>query len=212
MFQESDVSDYEISFEYPEFSTEHIQHARELNALTTALVLQTTAPYRSLEGDTQAAAGLDRSTLSASFEVLLHSSDLVSIRFSVFHYGIGAAHPNHFTRTLNFQADAGTPLELPLVFSDINVGLSLLSRFSTTALGLEGGDWADGAAPRPENFERFNLHLDGMLITLGEYQVGPYTAGESVIRVPWSFLISAIRPQSAIHKLATRAMRSQLKT
>jgi hypothetical protein len=211
MLQDPGSTDYKISFDYPVFSADHTAHAHELNALTMALVLETTAPYRGLGGDAaNESEEFGPSTLSASFEVLLHSSDLVSVRFSIFHYGVGAAHPNHFTRTLNFQAGVGIPIDLTHVFSDISAGLSLLSRFSSETLGLEGSDWADGAAPRRENFERFNLHPDGMPITFGEYQVGPYAAGESIVVVPWSFLIGEIRPRSAIHRLASATMNPTL--
>jgi hypothetical protein len=208
LLQVSDSPDYEVSFEYPVFSLVHTPHTQELNALTEALVLQTTAPFRGISATPENLPHAPvKSVLSASFEVLLYSHDLVSLRFSIFHYGVGAAHPNHSTKTLNFQADLGIPLSLMHVFRDTKTGLSTLSRYCLAALGLDGSDWADGAAPRLENFDRFNLHSDGMPITFAEYQVGPYAAGESVVVVPWSVLVGDIVPASVVHKLASAASR-----
>jgi hypothetical protein len=196
---------YNIAFDYPVFSTSVGQHAAELNALIYALVLSDVNEMRGLElspwaSETPEEGKWNESDLAGSFQVTLDTTELVSIRFPVYRYGAGAAHPNHYTRCLSFQSAPGIQLGLGHLFRDLREALPVIAAFCADALGEMAKDevWRTGVEPIAENFDIFNLTTEGLLITFSEYQVGPYIAGEPTVVVPWGILANHVSANCAI--------------
>lgn len=199
---------YSIAFDYPVFSSSVGVHAGELNTLVHALVLADVHEMRSIElspwaSETPEPGRWNESDLAGSFQITLETEELVSVRFPVYRYGAGAAHPNHYTRCLSFQREPGIRLALSDLFRDVRVALRVISEFCADKLGDIGDrvQVLNGLEPKVENFSIFNFTPTGLLVTFAEYQVGPYTAGEPTVVVPWERLSDHLEPLCAARRL-----------
>lgn len=199
---------YDALFEYPVFDPTAVQHAGDLNILIDCLVLRHLQSVRAEQLYSRPPADEDRgfadeSDLSGSFEVLLQTSDLVSIRFQVYYCSRGAAHPSHSTDVINFQPAAGVQLWLSDVFQRPEAALAVLRSDCAAQLGLTPDDpFYEGLDPDHANYRCFNITRDGLLFTFREYQVAPYVAGEPSLTIPWQSLVDLLNPSCAVSRFA----------
>lgn len=126
---------------------------------------------------------------------------IISIRFSMQEFIAGMAHPFHFHRVINFNLNKNETITLQDLFQPNADYLDLLSKYSSFALNRRLSDKqliAKGTAPKPENFNIWNIKPNGLLITFDEYQVAPHINGAQTVLVPFSELKRMISPDSPI--------------
>ena len=63
-------------------------------------------------------------------------------------------------------------------------------------IGFEG--FSQGADPLPENYQRWNVSDQGLMITFDEYQVAAYAAGPQVVVIPFGELGGLVDYQSSL--------------
>jgi hypothetical protein len=147
------------------------------------------------------------SQLTSSYEISCQTEEIISIRFSVFHYGAGAAHPNHWTKVKNVQLRPLMPLGLADLFIPKTPFLKTISDYCISHLATEKGlseasDWIlQGAGPDVNNFLRFNITPEGLFISFDEYQVDCYAAGPGHVLIGRSLLREYLNPRCAVTQL-----------
>jgi hypothetical protein len=131
-------------------------------------------------------------------------ADLFSINFDISFYASGAAHPGHYSITVNYDLGQSKELALSDLFLPNSNYLETISSYCIAELGKQPffeGPFAEGAQPTPENYHNWNITPDGLLITFDEYQVAPYAAGPQKVTVPYSALQTLINTQGPLGKL-----------
>jgi hypothetical protein len=208
--EQPDDSLYEVGLEFPEFSGKGLDIA-DLNVMLRADALQRLADIRSLR-----IAGIDDpflweskipNALTSSYEVACHTEKIISVRHTFFHYGRGAAHPNHWTAVTNVQLGPLIPLQFSDLFLPKTGFLSVISDFCVAQLTAgqaltEPSDWIRrGAGADLKNFSKFNITHAGLLITFDEYQVDCHAAGSSQVLVPRNLLVGLLNPRCSVSNL-----------
>jgi hypothetical protein len=203
---------YELELEFPRFDPGD-EEITWLNLLQRSRAVETLLKFRTLrlypglpeENWQQMVTAI--STLSESFEISCFTVGFVSIRYSVFHYGAGAAHPNHYTRVANYQRMPLISLELEDIFMPDRTFLGELSAYCIRRLTQEKSEPEPserilaGAGPEAKNFRNFNLTPDGLLLTFDEYQVGCYAEGAHHVFVPRDLFTAYVRPGCRVNEL-----------
>jgi hypothetical protein len=192
---------YEVRCEYPKFR-EDSSDLREMNVLEYATALQHVVAQRHalFEGPNTPVEETGGAFFESSYVIALLSEQLVSIRYSMFTYVAGAAHPNHGTRTVNYALEPLVPLSLGSLFDISPEFVQALSAMCIERLRHDLGEDANdewltqGAGPTLEHFESFNITDQGILITFDPYQVAAYAAGTQSVRLEWQALKNYVRP------------------
>lgn len=145
------------------------------------------------------------SYIDVGYQFFTPTESLLSISFGVNWYSAGAAHPNSYSRTLNYDFDNGTVLALADLFKPDAQFLEALSAYSIQVLTEKGTlMFPDGAQPTDENYQNWNLAPDGLLITFDDYQVAPHAAGPQQVVIPYAELTDLIDPDGVLGPLVTR--------
>ncbi len=198
---------YEVALEYPQFNGVKPGFS-ELNVMLRSDALNLLFDMRALklsaEPEEAAWWGKVPSQLTSSFEVSCCTDRLVSIRHSVFHYGAGAAHPNHWTSVTNAQMGPLVPLSFGQLFDFHTPYLKIISDHCISELTKEKGlieasDWiVRGAGPDLKNYSKFNITPNGLLISFGEYQVDCYAAGPSQVLIKPCLIKEYLNPRCSV--------------
>lgn len=134
------------------------------------------------------------SFMDINFENFVLNEDLFSFSFEVYTYYAGAAHPNSYSISHNWDMKKGKFLAFQDLFKKDSKYLEKISNFCIQSLKLQGKmsgyEMIDdmlisGAGPRDSNFMNFNFLQKGMLITFDRYQVAPYVAGTQYVLIPY---------------------------
>jgi hypothetical protein len=165
------------------------------------------------EGDEPPPEGSMGSDLGIGYTIALAQDDLISVQFDVGSYYQGAAHPNSGAVTLNYDLKSGKALKLADLFKPGSRYLQAISTYCVADLkkqskekGMEllDGVFADGAAPKAQNYENgWTITRRGLGISFDPYQVGPYAAGPQFVMVPYSTLKDLIKPDGPIAAFAS---------
>lgn len=124
-------------------------------------------------------------SLYIDYKVTRNAKGIISVRFNNSIYFAGAAHPNPFTRVLNFDFGTGAEIQLSDVFKPGVDYLTTLSNYCKRVLQRRGMlIFPEGADPKPENYQNWNMGLRNLVITFDVYQVAPYAAGPQECQVP----------------------------
>jgi len=131
------------------------------------------------------------SSFNLQYTVVGQAQDYWSLKYEVDAYFDGAAHPGHYSATINYDLASDRLITLDELFLPGSNSLQVISEYCKAELakrdiGFDG--FAAGADPQPENYTRWNLSADGLIITFDEYQVAPYAAGPQVVVIPFSAL------------------------
>lgn len=142
------------------------------------------------------------SSLEIQYSVLGQRGDIWSIQFLVYFYADGAAHPGHYSISVNYDLANSREVMLDELFlpgSDYLMTLADISKaeLATRDIGFES--FSTGADPLPENYTRWNLSNEGFLVvTFDEYQVAPYAAGPQTVTIPVSQLQTIVNPNGVL--------------
>lgn len=132
----------------------------------------------------------------------LATEDLVSVLFYVDGYVMGAAHPFHYSYSVNYDVDQARVLGLRDLFLPDTDYLEILSRYCLDDLTEQGVlAWEEGALPAPENYQQWNIAPEGLLISFDEYTVAPYAAGPQSVVVPYAVLEGILAPDGPLGTL-----------
>jgi hypothetical protein len=202
---------YEINAQYPQFTGGITANPNfeKFNQAARALVQKEVAEFKKAmapaEGEEPPPADSMGSDISISYTIGLAQDDLISVLFDVGSYYQGAAHPNSFTRALNFDLRNGKPLKLADLFKPGAKYLQAISAFAIADLKKQGSEKGlledqikEGAAPTPKNYQSWTIRKQGLGINFDAYQVGPYAAGPQFVLVPFSALKDLINPDGPI--------------
>ena len=181
---------------------------RELLAFVTSGVTEFKGNFKTYEKP----MGPVGSYYESEYVVTLATNDLVSVAFGVSTYGEGAAHPNHNTVVFNYDLRAGRQLKLADLFKPNSDYLKVISDFAIKDLteqirGEMSGDDPDtdwireGAGPKEENYQSWNLSPKGLEITFDPYQVASYAAGPHEVVIPLSALTDVIDPNGPLGRM-----------
>lgn len=132
--------------------------------------------------------------------------DILSIYFETSAY-TGGAHPNQYHTTLNYDLTTGRVLTLADLFRPGIDAVQSVADYCINDLRQRQDmlfpDYAtSGAAPRPENYQAWNVTSLGLLITFDEYQVAPYAAGPQTVLIPYPALETLLDPLGPLGLLA----------
>lgn len=127
--------------------------------------------------------------LEIDHSVISSNRRYISILFS-FHSYTGGAHPNTFTRALNFDLEKRALISLDDLFKPGY--LKVVSDYCVAELGklkIGDADWiGKGAGPDRVNFKSWNIAPEGLMITFDAYQVASYAEGPQEVVVPFAVL------------------------
>lgn len=142
------------------------------------------------------------SFFDVGYALVYQRGDLWSLKFNFFGYADGAAHPFHYSLTLNYDLEQGRKLSLGDLFAEDAKYLKTISSYciaelSRRDIGFYGG-FERGAEPTAENYRNWNITNEGLLITFDEYQVAPYAAGSQAVTIPYSELRPLINQQGPL--------------
>ncbi|MCZ2127855.1 MAG: RsiV family protein [Anaerolineales bacterium] len=142
------------------------------------------------------------SSLDIQYQLIGQRGDVWSLQFLVMLYMDGAAHPSHYSISVNYDLANSREIQLSELFVPNADYLKTISDFcaaelSARDIGFE--DFSVGAAPDLGNYTRWNLADDGsLIITFDEYQVASYAAGPQTVKIPISQLKEIINPSGAL--------------
>ena len=121
--------------------------------------------------------------------------DYISLVFNI-SYFTGGAHPNYEIKTINYNTKNNNFITITnLINKDKNIlnKLSTYSRkyFNNNSLFKEkivNDMMLEGTTGDKENYQRFNLSNDGLIIYFERYQIAPYYYGDYKITIPYQYL------------------------
>jgi hypothetical protein len=148
--------------------------------------------------------GIDETGSSLSFDYITTNSNngILSVLVRISFYTAGAAHPGHYSRAINYNLREGKVLALQDLFTS---GADFLDPISAACLkdlkarGVLG--WEDGALPKADNYQVWNITPAGLQIIFDEYQVAPYASGPQAVTIPYEVLKDLIRPEGPLVEL-----------
>jgi len=205
---------YEIDAQYPQVAGGNNPNFEKFNQLVRAVVTKKVAEFKKdvqpKEGDEPPPEGSMGSDIGVSYDVALARDDLISIEFDVGSYYQGAAHPNTYTETVNYDLKNGKQLKLSDLFKPGAKYLQALSAYSIADLkkqskakdnALEDSEIQNGAGPTAQNYRSWKITKKGVGVNFDSYQVGPYAAGPWYVVVPYANLKDVINPEGPIAQL-----------
>ena len=149
------------------------------------------------------------SEIDHSFTSYTLTNEVFSFSFEIYAYYAGAAHPNHWSESMNFDLINGKLISFKDLFKTDSKFLEKISLFCKKDLQLQAeiNDYSfdevmlnDGAGAKLTNFKNFNILQKGIQITFDPYQVAPYVVGTQYVIIPYSALYEFISEDSILSK------------
>jgi hypothetical protein len=202
---------YEIDVQYPQITGGANPNFEKFNQLVRALVMKKVTEFKKdvqpKEGDEPPPEGSMGSDIGIGYEVALARDDLISVEFDVGSYYQGAAHPNTYTETVNYDLKNGKPINLSDLFKPGAKYLQALAQYCIADLKkqskakdnmLPDDEIQSGAGPSAKNYRSWKITRKGLGINFDAYQVGPYAAGPQYVLVPYANLKDVISTEGPI--------------
>lgn len=193
---------YDITAQIPALQGSNDPRVQTFNALLNQIVQNQVDSFRS---DVLAFAPnpplTGGSSLDIQYSLVGQRGDIWSLKFDISFYSDGAAHPGHSSVTVNYDLASGREIYLDQLFFPGSPYLQVVSDYCKAELaardiGFDG--FSGGADPLPENFQRWNLSNEGLIVVFDEYQVAPYAAGPQVVTIPFAALQSVANPDGVL--------------
>jgi len=206
---------YEIAAQYPEITGPGNANFDKFNQVVRASVTKKVAGFKKEmapeEGEEERPENSMGSDLTIGYDFDLAQDDLISLTFSVSSYYQGAAHPNSYSETINYDLKNGKVLKLADLFKPGAKYLPAISAYCIDDLKKQSKDKdgmlddesiKSGAAPTAKNYENWTINKKGIGIDFDAYQVGSYAAGPQYVVVPYSVLKDLINPDGPLGQFA----------
>jgi hypothetical protein len=193
---------YKLTTQTPSLTGSDDPRVMNFNNEMSALVAKDVADFKQNPADPNPPPGSNGSSFDVQYKLVSAPGDIFSIKFDVEGYREGAAHPYHYSQTVNYNLEKGADVSLVGLFLPNTDYLQAISTYCIAQLKTRGFGFDDlitqGAAPTPDNYRSWNITPDGLLITFDEYQVAAYAAGPQTVTVPYSELKSLIDPNGLL--------------
>lgn len=150
------------------------------------------------------------SDLAVSGEITTNRLNLITLNLAFSTYYAGAAHPNTYFRTINYDLAKQQNLSTADWFNNELAALSTLQKLIipeiVTGFNQELGENADsyvkaddewlltGTAPSSTNYTHSWLGPEGLIIRFELYQVAPYSFGTPVVTIPYAKIRDLFKP------------------
>lgn len=150
--------------------------------------------------------------IEISYNIEYADNDLISVSFLESNF-TGGAHPNYNYFTITYDLKNGKELKLSELFKPGAKYLQTVSAYaiqdlqsrkapdSNENMGLAQDMFAEGATPKAENYQNWNITKKGLMFTFDPYQVGPYAAGSQSVIVPYARLKEIVKTDGALAKM-----------
>lgn len=133
--------------------------------------------------------------------VLRQAHDVLGVLLEVQSYA-GSSHPGVRHIAVNYDLTEDHPIELGDLFESGKDYLAILSAACTEALMARGGEIdLNGASPKAEHYQVWNVTQRGLLITFEEYQLGSAAMNPVQILVPYTRLVGVLNWYGALGNL-----------
>lgn len=205
---------YEIDVQYPQLSGSGSPNYEKFNQTVRGLVTKKVAGFKTEMAptpDDPPPTELEPlgSDLTIGYTVALAKDDLISVLLDVGSYSAGAAHPNSYSETVNFDLRNGKLVKLADLFQPGSKYRQTIAAYCVADLKKQGkqkgaesmldDDWIErGAGPDAENYGSWTIGKKGLGITFDSYQVAAYAAGPQHVLIPYSALKDLIRTDGPI--------------
>ncbi len=204
LHEQNQNPNYEIKATVPALDGSTDPRVVNFNTIILNLVNGEGATFKKNVSELPANSVSPGSSLDVTYTLILQHGDLWSLKFDFLVYLAGAAHPYHYSLTVNYDLGQGRQLALSSLFLPGSNYLETISSYCIAELRKQ--PYSDsfslgGASPAPENYRKWNITTDGLLITFDQYQVAPGAAGSQKIVVPYSELQPLIDPQGPLARL-----------
>ncbi len=188
---------YSIDVNYPQLSGLPEETQNIANRLIEDFITTTTARFKQNVKDFYSEDSTLQSSLQIDYDLKALNTKIFSLEFNVYENMAGAAHPNTFVHTFNYNIkDLKALVTLKDVFvpgADYLRVISNLARQDLKAqlkndlTGIES-DIDKGTEAKEENFQEFVLTTHGLKLIFNPYQVGPYALGKQEVFIPYQEL------------------------
>lgn len=195
--EKNEKREYEINAAYPQIRGMKNRAAEDLfnNTVRNSvgnMVREFIASVMPSE-DLEKVEGME-STSAFELQPTVHMSDhrYLSVELAAYIYNAGAAHPNSFSSSMNFDVRKGRFIGLGDLFNPDAEYLEFIADYCMNE--LRGRDISDeewigrGAGQEIANYRTFFITPDGLTIHFDPYQVASYAAGPQEVLIPWGRL------------------------
>jgi hypothetical protein len=192
---------YSLTAQVPLLTGSNDPRVVQFNQQMDALVQQEVLNFKqSLIGlpDPPIAMG---SSFDLKYSLVSPWSDIISLKFDIYSYYDGAAHPGQISRAYTFDLATGYQVNLEQLFLPGTNYLQVLADICKTELAerdIAFDASVTGADPLPDNYHNWNISAAGLVITFDPYQVAAYAAGPQVVTIPYAALSTIIDPQGPL--------------
>lgn len=187
---------FEITCRFPKFDDSYGETISVLNKKIESVIKERVNEHKNNFEKREPVSSKQGSYLNISYGVYNPSSKLISVILGIDSYSAGAAHPNHWTQSINFNLGNARFLKLKDVFNSNPSYLGLVSKICISELskkkGLDEAWIKTGAGAKASNFPCFYLDKEDLVILFDEYKVGPYSAGPQKVSIKYARLKSIL--------------------
>lgn len=152
--------------------------------------------------------GLDASSAYELADTIYYNTnDVISIRLDGYTYFVGAAHPNTFFYSINYDLKNNKPIKLSSLFEGNY--MKVISDYCIKDLTKQIQEYEqnpdmrwikEGAGPKKENYAVFNFTNKEFIVTFPAYQVASYAEGPKEVAIPLSILDDVIDKKGMLGK------------
>lgn len=167
----------------------------------TGLTQEEIAKFRDNARMVLSIPGTTGSSYDQSYTLLSPMGNILSLKFDIYTYIQGAAHPTTHSRVFNYDLEGGRQIMMDQLFLPNSNYLNILADYCTAELknrNIGFDSTSMGAQPTPENYGNWNITPEGLLITFDEYHVAAYAAGPQLITIPYSQIKTIIDPNGPL--------------
>jgi len=137
-----------------------------------------------------------KSALGASYEEILLTDKIASIKFDNYEYIAGAAHPNSFFSVFNYDFEKNRRINLIELFNSGSDFLPIVSEIAFQDLKNQLGEidpfvqetLKQGLMPVENNFENFVFNKNKIIFLFDPYQLGAYAIGPRSVEISYDQL------------------------
>lgn len=145
----------------------------------------------------------DATEETVRYKVAYAGPDLISVKFDEYNNTVGAAHPNTMMEALNFNMKTGAPLATADLFAKPGWEAVLARRGAEGATKqLRAMDETAGPIAAADlraavsNPKKWAITDQGVVLLLGEEELGAHALGLQEVTVPWSELKPFLKPDA----------------
>lgn len=141
------------------------------------------------------------SSIEVQYTLIGQRGSIWSFKYDIYFYFDGAAHPGSYSLAINYDLGNGRELTLADLFQPGSNYLQVIADYCKAELLSRDSvfeSFISGADPTTENYARWNLSNEGLVITFDEYQVAPYAAGRQLVTIPYSAMESIANPNGIL--------------